>query len=176
VPYTAFVGLGSNIGDKEDNLKKALDLLNSCPGVRVKKVSSFYRTAPLGYTRQDWFLNAAAELETGLSPHELLSVLLDVERKLGRERGVRWGPRTVDLDLLVFGAEEIKTPGLTVPHPRMGERAFVMVPLAEIAPELVLPGRGTASELAGQLAKRQAISKYPAAVWVPEKVWDHSPI
>lgn len=155
----AYIGLGSNLGDKKANIKKALELLDTSTGVRVKKVASLYRTAPLGYTGQDWFLNTVAELETGLSPRELLSLLLDIEERLGRVRTIRWGPRTVDLDLLLFGREEIDTPDLIVPHPRMSERAFVMVPLAELKPEITVPGQGRAGDLAERLKKEQLIDK-----------------
>ncbi|BAF58387.1 MAG: 2-amino-4-hydroxy-6-hydroxymethyldihydropteridine diphosphokinase [Pelotomaculum sp.] len=157
---TAYIGLGSNMGDKKANIERALEMLKASAGVRVKRVASLYRTAPLGYTRQDWFLNTVAEVETGLGPHELLALLLDIERRLGRVRTVRWGPRLIDLDLLVYGDEEIDTPALTVPHPRMGERAFVMVPLAELVPDLTVPGRGRAAELAEKLAGEQKICRF----------------
>lgn len=155
----AYIGLGSNLGEPEANLKKALELLDSFPGVQIKKVASLYRTEPLGYTGQDWFLNTVAEVETSLSPHELLSLLLDTEERLGRVRTIRWGPRTVDLDLLLFGGEEVNTPDLMIPHPRMSERAFVMVPLAELEPELIIPGWGMAVDLAEGLKKEQLINK-----------------
>jgi len=155
----AYIGLGSNLGDKEANLKKALGLLDASPEMRVKKVASLYRTAPLGYTGQDWFLNTVAGVETSLSPHELLSLLLDIEERLGRVRTIRWGPRTVDLDLLLFGREEVNTPDLMIPHPRMSKRTFVMVPLAELAPKLMIPGRGIAADLAKSLKKEQVIDK-----------------
>ncbi|MCL6635573.1 MAG: 2-amino-4-hydroxy-6-hydroxymethyldihydropteridine diphosphokinase [Peptococcaceae bacterium] len=156
---TAYVGVGSNLGDKRANIKKALELLGASPEVWLKRTASLYRTAPVGYSEQDWFLNTVAEVETGLAPRELLSLLLGIEEKLGRVRTVRWGPRTADLDLLLFGEEEIHSPDLCVPHPRMAERAFVMVPLAELAPDLVLPGRGRAADLARVLAGEQAIEK-----------------
>lgn len=156
----AYIGLGSNLGRKEANIKKALELLDASPGAQVKRVASFYRTAPVGYTDQDWFLNTVAQLQTGLRPHQLLSLLLDIEERLGRVRTVRWGPRTVDLDLLLFGEEEINTSDLIVPHPRMSERAFVMVPLAEIAPGLIIPGRGKAAELAEMLKQKQLVDQY----------------
>lgn len=159
MPETAYIGLGSNMGNKEENINKALELLGVSPGIKVKKVSSLYRTAPVGNNSQDWFLNNVAEVETGLSPQELLSILFKIEDKLGRVRTVRWGPRIIDLDLLIFGNEEIQEPGLTVPHPRMFERAFVMAPLAEIAPEIRIPGGGTAAALAELLAKQQIIEK-----------------
>jgi 2-amino-4-hydroxy-6-hydroxymethyldihydropteridine diphosphokinase len=157
---TAYIGLGSNLGDKEANLKRALELLDRSQGVRVKRVAAFYRTAPVGYTRQDWFLNTVAEVETALEPRELLMLLLAIEKELGRVRTVHWGPRTVDLDLLLFGGEEIDTPDLVVPHPRLSQRAFVMAPLAELAPALKVAGRGTAAELAEELSKEQAIEKF----------------
>lgn len=155
----AYIGLGSNLGDKEANLKKALELLDASPEVQVKKVASLYRTAPVGFTEQDWFLNTVVGVETSLSPHELLSLLLDIEERLGRVRTIRWGPRTVDLDLLLFGREEVNTPDLMIPHLRMSERAFVMVPLAELAPKLIIPGRGMAVDLAKGLKKEQLIEK-----------------
>ena len=155
---TAYIGLGSNLGDKKTNIKKALKLLDTAPGLRVKKVASLYRTAPVGNTRQDWFINTVAGVETNLNPRQLLAFLLDVEAGLGRVRSVRWGPRTIDLDLLVFGQEEIRAPGLIVPHPRMCDRAFVMTPLAEIAPGLIIPGRGKVEGLA-RLTDKQHVVK-----------------
>ncbi len=127
--------------------------------MRVKKVAPFYRTAPVGNTRQEWFLNTVAEVETDLKPHQLLALLLGVEAGLGRVRTVRWGPRAIDLDLLIFGQEEVCAPHLTVPHPRMCDRAFVMVPLAEIAPDLIISGRGKVADLARALAKKQHVEK-----------------
>jgi len=159
MPEIAYIGLGSNLGDKEANIKRALELLNASSGVRVKRVASLYRTAPVGFTGQDWFINTVAEVETGLGPHDLLALLLAVEKKLGRVRTVRWGPRTVDLDLLLFGEERITTPDLTVPHPHMSERAFVMAPLAELAPELTIPGPGKAAVLARTLAGEQLVQR-----------------
>jgi 2-amino-4-hydroxy-6-hydroxymethyldihydropteridine diphosphokinase len=157
---TAYIGLGSNLGDKEANIKKALELLGEVPGIQVKKVASLYRTAPLYVTKQDWFLNTVAEIETSLKAHELLSLLKDMEKKLDRTPTVRWGPRTIDLDLLLFGSDKVCSSDLVVPHPRMTERAFVMVPLAEIAPHLCVPGRGRAGELAHLLTTEQSVEKY----------------
>jgi len=157
---TAYIGLGSNLGDKAGYLKKALELLDAAPGVRVKKVASFYRTEPLGVTGQDWFLNTVAEIETSLSPGDLLDLLLDLEARLGRVRTGRWGPRTLDLDLLLFGDEEIQSARLTVPHPRLAGRAFVLVPLAELAPDLVIPGHGPAAALATELVREQPVFFY----------------
>ncbi len=135
----AYVGLGSNLGDRERNLRSALALLDA-EDVRVLAVSRFRDTDPVGYADQPRFLNAAALVETDLSAPELLERLLAVERSLGRERtGPRFGPRTIDLDLLLYGDETIDQPGLTVPHPRLAERRFVLEPLAELEPDLVLP-------------------------------------
>jgi 2-amino-4-hydroxy-6-hydroxymethyldihydropteridine diphosphokinase len=139
----AFVGLGSNVGDRDATLRQALDLLASEPGVELRRVSAFRDTAPVGYVDQPRFLNAAAEVETDLPADELLARLLAIERRLGRVRaGPRFGPRTIDLDLLLYGDETIDAPGLRVPHPRLHERRFALDPLAELDPDLVLPGHG----------------------------------
>lgn len=156
---TAYIGLGSNLGDKEANIRKALELLDEAPGVQVKKVASFYKTAPLYVTKQDWFLNTVAEIETSLDAHKLLAFLKETEKNLDRTPTIRWGPRTIDLDLLLFGSEKVQSPDLIVPHPRMTERAFVMVPLAEIASQLCVPGRGRAGELARLLSTDQSVEK-----------------
>ena len=137
----AYVGLGSNLGEREATLWKALEGLGATEGIEVLAVSSFRETDPVGVVDQPRFVNAAAALETSLPPRELLERLLDVERSLGRDRAVeeRWGPRTVDLDLLLYGGESIDEPGLEVPHPRLAERAFVLEPLLELDPDLRLP-------------------------------------
>lgn len=155
---TAYIGLGSNLGDKRSNLEKALELLDSTPGVKLNRVASYYRTAPIGGPVQDWYLNTVAEVITSLEPHQLLSSLLKIENSLGRVRTIRWGPRTADLDLLLYGSREINDAVLTLPHPRMLERAFTMAPLAELAPELILQGK-TALKLAGELKIVQSIEK-----------------
>lgn len=154
----AYIGLGSNLGDKKGNLEEALKLLGAAPGVQLKKVASYYRTAPLGGPVQDWYLNTVAAVSTSLEPHHLLETLLTIEKRLGRVRTVRWGPRTIDLDLLIYGSRVINSDALTLPHPRMAERAFVMAPLAELVPELVLQGK-TVVELAGILRRIQSIEK-----------------
>jgi 2-amino-4-hydroxy-6-hydroxymethyldihydropteridine diphosphokinase len=139
-----YIGLGSNLGDREAALRGALHLL----GDDVVAVSSFRETDPVGYLDQPRFLNAAAALETQLQPRALLERLLEVERELGRTRdGPRFGPRTIDLDLLLYGDRVIDEPGLVVPHPRLAERRFVLEPLAELDPDLVVPGRGRVSDL-----------------------------
>jgi len=148
----AYVGLGANLGDREQNLRSALEALASVPRVQVVAVSSFRETEPVGYTDQPRFLNAAARLETSLTPRELLDALLQIERSLGRTRtGPRYGPRTIDLDLLLYGDESVDEPGLRVPHPRLAERAFVLEPLAELDPSLVVPGSGPLETLRQKL-------------------------
>ena len=134
----AYIGLGANLGDREGNLRAALEHLR---GLGPLRVSSFRATEPVGGIDQPPFLNAAAELETDLPPRELLARLLEIERDLGRERAeeTRWGPRPIDLDLLVYGDETIDEVGLTVPHPRLPERRFALEPLHELAPDLTLP-------------------------------------
>src|SRR5260370_11103105 len=137
---TAYVALGSNLGDRRDYLDRALQALQEHPRIEVTQVSTYHETAPVdGPPGQPNFLNAAAELKTDLSPRELLDVLLRVERSLGRVRQERHGPRTIDLDLLLYGDQVVQEPGLTVPHPAMQERRFVLKPLAEIAPRVIHP-------------------------------------
>jgi 2-amino-4-hydroxy-6-hydroxymethyldihydropteridine diphosphokinase len=146
----AYVGLGSNLGDREATLRRALELLGE--GVVVVAVSSFRETEPWGYDDQPAFLNAAAAVDTELSPRELLDALLEVERTLGRTRdGPRYGPRTIDLDLLLYGDEVIDEDGLKIPHPRLHERRFVLEPLADLAPQLVVPGLGGVEDLLAEL-------------------------
>jgi 2-amino-4-hydroxy-6-hydroxymethyldihydropteridine diphosphokinase len=144
----AYVGLGSNLGDRADTLRRALELLEAEPGIAVVAVSSLRETDPVGYVDQPPFLNAAAEVETELQPRDVLDRLLAVERTLGRVReGPRFGPRTIDLDLLLYGEESLDEPGLTVPHPRLHERRFALEPLAELDAALVVPGRGPVTAL-----------------------------
>jgi 2-amino-4-hydroxy-6-hydroxymethyldihydropteridine diphosphokinase len=141
----AYVGLGSNLGDRERLIREAAELIGAV------RLSTVIETEPWGYGNQPMFLNAVAEIETRLTARQLLDHLLDVERRLGRERvGAQWGPRTIDLDLLLYGDESIDEPGLVVPHPRLTDRDFVLKPLAELAPLLKIPGNGTVQEaLAG---------------------------
>jgi 2-amino-4-hydroxy-6-hydroxymethyldihydropteridine diphosphokinase len=137
----AYVGLGSNLGDREATIHRALELLGARPGIDVVAVSTLRETDPVGYEDQPRFLNGAAALEVELTARGLLDQLLAVERELGRDRSreTRWGPRTIDLDLLLYGAETVEEPGLTVPHPRLAERQFVLEPLHELEPDLTLP-------------------------------------
>ncbi|NWF45774.1 2-amino-4-hydroxy-6-hydroxymethyldihydropteridine diphosphokinase [Hydrogenophaga sp. D2P1] len=133
---TAFVALGANLGDPAQALREALQRLSETPGVRLVRASSLYRTAPIDSSGPD-YLNAVAEIATTLTAPDLLTALQAIEQGAGRERPYRNAPRTLDLDLLLYGSARIHSPTLTVPHPRMGERAFVLVPLSEIAPERV---------------------------------------
>jgi 2-amino-4-hydroxy-6-hydroxymethyldihydropteridine diphosphokinase len=133
----AYIGVGANLGDREATIRAALAAL---PG--VVGVSQLRETDPVGVVDQPPFLNGATVLETDFSPRELLDALLAVERELGRERRERWGPRTIDLDLLLYGDEMIDEPGLTIPHPRLHERRFALEPLLDLDPELAIPGRG----------------------------------
>ena len=144
----AYVGLGANLGDRAATLTRAIDLLAECPEIDVVGVSSFRETDPVGYLDQPRFLNAAVAVETSLAPAALLATLLEVERELGRVReGPRYGPRTVDLDLLLMDDLVLDEPGLELPHPRLHERVFALDPLAELDPELVVPGRGPVRQL-----------------------------
>lgn len=143
----AYVGLGANLGDREETIRSAAAMIGA------GRLSTIRETEPWGYADQPSFLNAVAELDTDLGARELLDALLQVERELGRERGTgpRYGPRVIDLDLLLYGQETIDGPGLAVPHPRLRERRFVLEPLTELAPALVVPGQGPVAELLAAL-------------------------
>ncbi len=156
---TAYIGLGSNLGDKKRYMEQALKLLAETPGIELRQLAGYYRTEPIGYTEQDWFLNTVAEIKTTLAPHALLAALQIIENELGRVRKIHWGPRVIDLDLLLYGDEKIDDDILTVPHPRICERAFVVAPLADINPDLILPNGNKAKELALSLAEKQKINK-----------------
>lgn len=147
----AYVGLGSNLGDREATIRRAVELLGEQANVEVVGVSTLRETEPWGPIEQPRFLNGAVALETTLTPRGLLRVLLGVERRLGRVRSERWGPRTIDLDLLLYGHTIVDEPGLTVPHPRLDKRRFVLEPLVELDPELTVPDRGRAAELLAAL-------------------------
>ncbi len=142
----AYVGIGSNLEDPRAQVLRALDELAQLPQARMTARSSLYRTAPVGHTAQPDFVNAVAALDTQLSAEALLQGLKTIEERHGRQRSFPNAPRTLDLDLLLYGHVEISGPGLSVPHPRMHERAFVLVPLLEIAPHAQIPGRGAASQ------------------------------
>jgi 2-amino-4-hydroxy-6-hydroxymethyldihydropteridine diphosphokinase len=138
-----YIALGSNLGDRLEHLRAGIARLERHPEIRVLQKSRVYETEPFGVTgNQGAYLNAAAELETRLAAHELLTVMLEIEKTQGRERHERWGARTLDLDILLYGSEIISEPNLEIPHPRMLERAFVLVPLLDIiAPNLEIPGQ-----------------------------------
>jgi 2-amino-4-hydroxy-6-hydroxymethyldihydropteridine diphosphokinase len=135
----AYLALGSNLGDRLATLQRALDLLGDATGIRVVRSSRVFETAPVGPEQPD-FLNAVVEVETSLDPPALLAAALGVERELGRERAERWGPRTIDVDVLTYDEVDVDEPDLRIPHPRMHERAFVLVPLGELDPDPPLPG------------------------------------
>ncbi len=138
----AYIGLGTNLGDRLGNIQEALRKLDDLPIIQLVRVSSVYETAPVGVTDQPFFLNLVVAVRTSLAPQALLDALLHIENQMGRVRTERWGPRVIDMDLLLYGGAQVALPGLTVPHPRLRERGFVLIPLAEIAPELTLPGDG----------------------------------
>ncbi|PKO87528.1 MAG: 2-amino-4-hydroxy-6-hydroxymethyldihydropteridine diphosphokinase [Betaproteobacteria bacterium HGW-Betaproteobacteria-12] len=139
----AYIALGANLGDPASTIRAAFGALANLPDSRIVRCSSLYRTAPVGIVDQPEFVNAVALLETTLMPQALLGELLDIERRFGRQRAEKNGPRTLDLDLLLYDDQFLDLPELTLPHPRLHLRAFVLLPLAEIAPELRLPGRGS---------------------------------
>ena len=143
----AYVGIGSNLDDPVRQVRAALDELERLPHTRLVTRSSLYRSAPLGYADQPQFINAVAQLETRLPAERLLVELQDIEARRGRKRSFPNAPRTLDLDLLLFGASALSTPALSVPHARMHERAFVLRPLLEISPDVAIPGRGPAKAL-----------------------------
>jgi 2-amino-4-hydroxy-6-hydroxymethyldihydropteridine diphosphokinase len=158
----AFVALGANLEDPVRQVRNAIAELRSIEQTRVLAVSSLYRTAPVGYADQPDFINAVAKLRTSLSPHELLDALHAIENRHGRQRSVRNAPRTLDLDLLLFGVRVVREDDLTLPHPRMHERAFVLMPLAEIAPDAAVPGHGPVAQLLAQV-DRGGVEKFDVA-------------
>ncbi len=157
---TAYLGLGSNLGDREGHLQRAVAILDTIEGIEVERISSWYETAPVGKTSQGWFLNGVARIKTSMSPRELLLTVLAVEQRLGRVRRERWGPRNIDIDILLYDNLTINEPDLQIPHPRMQERAFVLVPLAEIAPDLILPDGRRADEAARDHFPGQEVLPY----------------
>ncbi len=137
--HTAYIALGSNMGDKENNIKQAIKKLKDSPRIKVSKVSAFYETEPVGVIEQDLFLNGAVQIETLLTPKELMTRLLEIEAELKRVRTIKWGPRTIDLDILLYDDYITATEDVVIPHPRMHERSFVLEPLNEIAPFVMHP-------------------------------------
>lgn len=153
VPVVAFIGLGGNLGEVAATLRAATDALADLRETRLLRASRLYRTPAWGLEQQPDFINGVVALETGLTPRELLDALLDVEREFGRERddGLRWGPRSLDLDLLLHGDAVVEQPGLRLPHPHLHERAFALVPLLEIAADILIPGQGSARDALSRL-------------------------
>jgi 2-amino-4-hydroxy-6-hydroxymethyldihydropteridine diphosphokinase len=163
-PVIAYLGLGANLGDPEEQLQEALERLNRAEEVEVTRVSTFYRNPPLGPENQPWYINAVARVRTRLGPEELLRLLQQIEADMGRVRGERWGPRVIDLDLLLYNGDVIFTPKLVVPHPEMHRRVFVLAPLAEIAPRAWHPVLGkSAGDLLAKLNAADRTALQPIA-------------
>lgn len=160
--------IGSNIGDKIANIKMSLDGLNAITGLRIEKTSSFYKTPPWGVENQDWFVNICATGHTSLQPNPLLAATQSVEKDIGREKTIRWGPRLIDIDILFYGDRIVDIPDLTIPHKSIAERAFVLVPLQEIASDITLNGK-TIQALINQLPDATAtITQMAAKRWAPK--------
>lgn len=159
-PVRAVVALGSNLDDPQGRVRRAFGELGGLPGTRVLARSSLWKTAPVGYADQPAFVNACALVETTLSPRDLLEGLLAIERAHGRVRDMPNGPRTLDLDIVLYGETALHEEGLTLPHPRAHERAFVLAPLLEVWPDAMIPGRGSASQYRERVSG-QAIERLP---------------
>ena len=158
-PVKVYLGLGSNLGDRQGNLLRAVELLSQWG--QIEELSSLYETEPVGYLNQPPFLNAACQLTTTLTAEELLAVAKNIEAALGRIQSFRNAPRPIDIDILFYGEQVINSPHLTIPHPRLEERAFVLVPLAEIAPDLVHPVSGlTVQEMMQRLGSLKGVTKW----------------
>jgi len=156
----AFIGIGSNVGDKISNCERAIAEITQHEGNRLIAQSSLYKTEPIGYTQQDWFINCAIEIETNLTAHELLHVLEGIELSMERKRSFKWGPRIIDLDILFFNQDTIQCEELMVPHPELEKRAFVLVPLCEIAGDYIHPVlKRSISQMVAQLKGEQGIEK-----------------
>ncbi|CAM3691865.1 2-amino-4-hydroxy-6-hydroxymethyldihydropteridine diphosphokinase [Marinicrinis lubricantis] len=168
--HQAWIGLGSNIGDRQDYLLSALKLLHQRQGVQVVCTSSIYETAPVGYLDQSAFLNMAAQLTTNLDPEHLLRTMLEVERELGRTREIRWGPRTIDLDLIMYDNMQVEyeSEHLILPHPRMLERAFVLLPLAECLKQAGHPDMRQIEQHLDHLDMTEGIEKWKTFSWPDE--------
>jgi len=162
----ATIGLGANLNDPAAQVEYALAELDRLPGTRLLNRSSLYASAPVGYVDQPDFVNAVAQVETTLAPRALLAALLDIEHRHGRERSFRNAPRTLDLDLLIYGSAHFHEDGLTLPHPRMHVRGFVLLPLLEVAPDAVIPGRGRAADWLAACADQQVTVLPPPAAAV----------
>lgn len=158
--HLAYIGFGSNIDDRFSYIQRAITALSETEGITLQSVSSLYKTAPVGYEAQDEFLNAVVVIKTRFSPHALLHTLKQIETDIGREHRTRWGPREIDMDILIYGDLCLQTPDLTIPHPEMHRRRFVLVPLAEIASDLVHPVfEMTIQSLLNQLDDEKSVVK-----------------
>lgn len=156
----AYIGLGTNLGDRLEQLRKALVMLQNTNGIQVNQVSSIYQTSPVGYLDQPDFWNLVCEIQTVLSPMQLLEQTQSIEQRCQRKRTIRWGPRTIDLDILLYGAEVVENADLTIPHPRIHERAFVLVPLYELIGNVIIPGTDhPMSDWMEQIPEDQEIQK-----------------
>jgi 2-amino-4-hydroxy-6-hydroxymethyldihydropteridine diphosphokinase len=155
----AYLGLGSNLGNRAEHLRQACATLERHPAISVQAVSSLYHTAPVGVTEQNWFLNAVAQLHTMLSPYALLTVTQATERRLGRTPMFHWGPRVIDIDILLYDSVQLHTPFLTIPHAALRDRLFVLIPLYEVAPDLRLPGGLPIRELLTRLTDHDSLQR-----------------
>jgi 2-amino-4-hydroxy-6-hydroxymethyldihydropteridine diphosphokinase len=165
----AFIGVGANLGDPAAACREALCRVATAPGIRLLRRSSLYRTEPVGPQDQEWFVNGVIEVRTALGPRALLEALKGVEGAMGRREGPRWGPRVIDLDILLYGPQVVREPGLTIPHPELHRRAFVLIPLAEIASYVIHPAFGVSIQgLLGRLEDRARVEPLAgpgAAAW-----------
>lgn len=163
VRHIAYIGIGSNVGDKLRQCQEALSEILRIDRHRLLAQSSYYKTQPLGYSTQDWFVNSVIKIETGLDAQELLQSLKGIELGLGRQETFRWGPRTIDLDLLFYDEEELESEELQLPHPHLHKRQFVLVPLSEIDPHLIHPVlRRTIREILDQMEEDQGVERLPS--------------
>lgn len=157
----AYLSMGSNMGDKAENLRQALKHLTDTPNIEVTGKSSLYETDPVGDTDQDFFLNGVVEIKTTWEPTDLLNITQGIENRLGRKRIRHWGPRTIDIDILLFNDALESNPQLIIPHPEMHRRRFVLVPLMELNPNLIIPGRGEIKKLLGKCPDQGRVSLAP---------------
>jgi 2-amino-4-hydroxy-6-hydroxymethyldihydropteridine diphosphokinase len=167
----AYISFGSNLGDRIDMIVRALKCVNRSESILIKSVSHLYETEPIGYAAQSDFLNGVAELSTPLTPLELLATLQDIERTLGRTRDVRWGPRCIDLDILLFNDVIMDQKKLTIPHPEMHKRKFVLAPLADMAPDVNIPGtRKTVTRMLHDTVDQSLVRLYKKSADVKQKI------
>lgn len=160
----AFIGIGSNLGDPAGNCREAIKRLAAIPGTRLLRSSSLYRTEPVGPPDQDWFVNAVAEIRTMLSPQDLLRAVKEIERNMGRAEAPKWGPRIIDLDILLYGQSVVRETGLTIPHPELHKRRFVLAPLSEMASYAIHPAFGiTVRGLLDRLEDTSCVEPYEPA-------------